>query len=436
MTYEETLAWMHTMPRAKEKPTLDRIRCLLALLGDPQKSLAGRFLHVTGTNGKGSVCAFLSRVLCRAGYRTGRFISPFIMEFTERMEIGGRRITRCEVAAYGDRLRAAADTMFAQRGERPIEFELVTAMGLLWFAERHCDLVVLEVGIGGAEDPTNVVVPLLSIITRVDFDHMELLGHTLSAIAEKKAGIIKAGAPCVLSAENGMEVRTVISARCETMHSPLHLTEPDAVTDVSAVPGRLSFSYRGIPYVLRLSGLYQLRNVLCALEALSLLPTLGYPVSPMDIREGLLETTFPARFEVLRASPMVILDGAHNASGIDALCENIRYYFGGKKLLVLCGMLRDKAPEEVLSPVFGLSQIAAAACIAPPTPRAMDAASLAAAYTAHGIPAQSYASISDALSVLETVQRETGAPILCFGSLYLAGDVRRYFGCMTEHGRT
>ncbi|MCQ2432261.1 MAG: bifunctional folylpolyglutamate synthase/dihydrofolate synthase, partial [Clostridia bacterium] len=319
MTYQETLAWMHTMPRTRTAPTLERIRVSLAMLGNPEKKLAGRFIHVTGTNGKGSFCAFTSSALQRAGYKTGRFISPFIMEIRERMEINGVPISEEEVITLGSRIRAAVERMTAETGLTPLEFELVTAMGLLWFAEQDCDLVVLEVGIGGMHDPTNVVVPLLSVIMRVDYDHTELLGDTLTAIAANKAGIIKENAPCVLYADNEPEVIETVRARCKETHSSLILPESAETGVIEAVPGRLVFSYRGEQYTLHLSGLYQLQNALCAIEVLRTLPILGYPVSGEDIRLGLGDATFPARFEVLKAQDTVILDGAHNGSGRHAM---------------------------------------------------------------------------------------------------------------------
>ena len=186
---------MHALPRVHRAPTMQRILYLLSAVGDPHTKLSGRFIHVTGTNGKGSTCAFLSSVLTHAGYRVGRFVSPFIMYFCERMEIDEKQIQRETVAALGSEIFDAVKRMEKETNETLLEFEIVTAMGLLWFARENCDLVVLEVGIGGRDDPTNVVTPLLSVITHVDLDHTELLGDTPAAIAEIKAAIDKEGAP-------------------------------------------------------------------------------------------------------------------------------------------------------------------------------------------------------------------------------------------------
>ena len=436
MTYAETLAWMHSMPRVRTAPTLSRMERLLALLGNPEKLLAGRFIHVTGTNGKGSVCAFLSTVLRRQGYRVGRFISPYIMEFRERMELDGVQITEEEVALLGEEIRACVNRFTQETGEIPLEFELVTLMGLLWFSRKNCDLVVMEVGIGGTYDATNVITPLLSVIMRVDYDHTELLGDTLAKIAEQKSGIIKSGAPCVLY-PNEQEVEAVVSARCHAVGSALVRPDTACLTLGDARPGRICFSYHGTDYILSLSGLYQVTNALTAIEALHLLPSLGYPVSEESIRAGLSETTFPARFEVLEDDPYLILDGAHNASGIAAMADNIRFYFPGRPLLYLCGMLCDKHPDAVLSAVLDPERVHFVACITPPTPRAMDGEVLAGIIRERGIAAGAFPDIPTALDALRKMQAEDfGAentpPILCFGSLYSAGDIRRACGHRME----
>ena len=430
MTYQETLRWLHSMPRTHTAPTLDRIRALLAMVGDPHKTLSGRFLHVTGTNGKGSACAFLSSALRRGGYRVGRFISPFIMEFRERMEIDGVQITEDEVCAIGEELRTVVNRYTSETGMTPLEFELVTVMGFLYFARHACDLVVLEVGIGGLYDPTNVVTPLLSLIMRVDYDHTELLGGTLTEIARQKAGIIKPGAPCVLYAENEPETADVIRARCAQCASPLIIPDLSRLSVGASRPGHLTFAYRGQDYTLSLSGIYQVRNALAAIEALHALPALGFPLDEEAITAGLAETTFPARFEVLNEDPPILLDGAHNRSGMDALAENIDFYYPTQPLYYLCGMLSDKHPEEALAPILR-SECRFCACITPPSPRAMAAEALCEIFRAHGIEAAAYPSIEEALDALHTMRirnSDTQAPVLCFGSLYSAGDVRRACG--------
>ncbi len=432
MTYEEVLSKLHALPRTHRAPTQRRIHALLAAMGDPHKALSGRFLHVTGTNGKGSTCAFLTSALAHAGYRVGRFVSPFIMDFCERMEIGGKQIPRETVSALGTRLFAAVKQMEDEEGELPLEFEIVTAMGLAWFASERCDLVVLEVGIGGKDDPTNVVTPLLSVITHIDLDHMELLGDSVEAIARVKSGIIKEGAPCVASAENPPEVQAVLRARCRETHSTLVIPTAEAAHITSAKPAELCFTYQNTPYILTLSGIYQVQNALCAIEALRLLPSLGYPITVDHIQMGLSSASFPARFEVLARDPYVILDGAHNASGIASLRQGIEAYFPNMPILCLCGMLCDKHPEIALNDILSYESISHVACVAPPSPRAMGENTLAVVFSEHGISAAPYQTVGDALDALLAEQKRTTAPILCFGSLYLAGAVRAYFGRMTE----
>lgn len=439
MTYQETLAWLHSMPRIHTAPTLERVRVLLSMVGNPQNALSGRFLHVTGTNGKGSACAFLTSALRIQGYRVGRFISPFIMEFRERMEIDGEQISEAEVCALGEELQLIVNRYTSETGQTPLEFELVTVMGLLYFARHACDLVVLEVGIGGAYDPTNIVTPLLSVIMRVDYDHTELLGDTLAAIAEQKAGIIKSGAPCVLYADNEPEVVDVIRRRCEETGSLLVIPDLDSLAIGDACPGKLSFSYRDLAYTLHLSGIYQVRNALTAIEALRLLPSLGYAMTEDAMVQGLSAAQFPARFEVLSQNPPILLDGAHNVSGMEALAENIDFYYPDRPLLYLCGMLRDKNPEEALAPILCAETVRFCACITPPSPRAMQAETLCEIFRAHGIEAVPYPTIEEALRVLTELRASMCGdadidvlPILCFGSLYSAGDIRRACGIFTE----
>lgn len=439
MTYQETLAWLHSMPRIHTAPTLERVRVLLSMVGNPQNVLSGRFLHVTGTNGKGSACAFLTSALRKQGYCVGRFISPFIMEFRERMEIDGVQISEEEVCALGEELQQVVNRYTSKTGQTPLEFELVTVMGLLFFARHACDFVVLEVGIGGTYDPTNIVTPLLSVIMRVDYDHTELLGDTLAEIAEQKAGIIKSGAPCVLYAENASEVVDVIRRRCAETGSSLVIPDLGSLTIGDAYPGKLSFTYRDLVYTLHLSGVYQVRNALTAIEALRLLPSLGYAMTEDSIVQGLSAAQFPARFEVLSQHPPILLDGAHNVSGIEALAENIDFYYPDRPLLYLCGMLRDKNPEEALAPILRAGTVRFCACITPPSPRAMQAETLCEIFRAHGIEALPYPTIEEALHALTELRASMcsdadidALPILCFGSLYSAGDVRRAFGIFTE----
>ena len=439
MTYQETLSWLHSMPRTHSAPTLERVRALLSMVGDPHKALSGRFLHVTGTNGKGSACAFLSSALRAQGYRVGRFISPFIMEFRERIEIDGVQISEDEVIAIGAELKAVVNRYTSETGQTPLEFELVTVMGFLYFARHGCDFVVLEVGIGGRYDPTNVVTPLLSVIMRVDYDHTELLGDTLAAIAQQKAGIIKPGAPCVLYCDNAPEVYDVIRRRCDETGSALVVPDAGAIAVGEARPGALPFSYRGLNCCLRLSGMYQVRNAVTAIEALRLLPSCGYAMDDDAIVRGLAAAVFPARFEVLSRTPPIILDGAHNRSGMDALAENVDVYYPGAPLFCLCGMLRDKQPEEALAPMLRPETVRFCACITPPTPRAMPAETLCGIFASHGIGAAAYPSVAAALEALCDLRRtlcpdaeEDTAPILCFGSLYATGDIRRACGLESE----
>ncbi len=494
LTYEETLEYLHSMPRTRRQPTLARIKRLMSYLGNPEKQLAGRFIHVTGTNGKGSVCAYTASVLKQAGFRTGRFTSPFINDFSERIEVDGVPIPHAEVAKMGEILKGAAERLYKDTWEWPIEFELVTCMGLMWFAWQKCDYVVLEVGIGGDTDPTNVVEPLISVITQIDYDHTELLGDTLEEIAEKKAGIIKPGAPCVICPPPGASVYKVIQDRCDAVGAPLYVTRDDEIRMHEMRPGFLSFKYDGRIYRTVMSGLYQPHNAICAIEVLHVMANMGIRITERAICRGMLNTRFPARFEVLSEDPLIILDGAHNANGLGALGRNLRHYFPDRPILVLCGMLADKNPEAALGALYDVTEIperyippkpilagdaaladssdvvaeapsdgvsakkrvrkwvsrpgarsyvfhkhpdtlgvdgeiriAYAACITPPSPRALPGTQLAELYRGRGIEADAYPDVETAIAALRAraaAEGEEKPPIICFGSLYFSGQVR------------
>ena len=284
-----------------------------------------------------------------------------------------------------------------------------------------------------------LLIPILSImmlINSIPSYGWGAKGHDIvAAIAEQKAGIIKPGAPCVLYADNESDVVEVIRQRCAETGSALVIPDTDALKLGEARPGCLHFSYRNCAYTLRLSGIYQVRNALTAIEALHLLPSLGYTMTEDAIERGLAAAQFPARFEVLSQNPPILLDGAHNRSGMDALAENIDFYYPDQPILYLCGMLRDKNPEDALAPILRADTTRFCACITPPSPRSMKAEDLCEIFRTRGIASAPYASIDAALDALKELRGDAESdllPILCFGSLYSAGDIRRACGIYNE----
>lgn len=337
MTYEEALSYVHSLKRFGAEPGLSRMRLLMERLGDPQKTLS--FLHIAGTNGKGSCTAMTAAVLHSAGYRTGMYISPYVVEFRERFQINGEWIPKEDFVRLVEWVRKE---VLALEGEGLLitEFEFNTALAFLWFAEERCDVVVLEVGLGGRFDATNVIpCPLVSVIMAISLDHTAILGGTVEKIAFEKAGIIKGG-KTVLYPLQDPETVAVIMEKCAETGSTLLFPNAASVEILSSGAEGSVFRWNGQEYCLGLAGRHQVYNAVTVLEALRAISG-QFPVSLRDIRKGLAEIRFPARFEILREKPLVVLDGAHNPQGIAALANALRIISNTPKIGII-GMLADK----------------------------------------------------------------------------------------------
>lgn len=420
MTYEEALSYIHSICWKGSKLGLDRTRELLGKLNDPQKEL--KFIHIAGTNGKGSTAAMLSSILEEAGYRVGLYTSPFINRFNERMQVNHQPIPDEELAALTEYVRPHADAM----ADSPTEFELITALAMVWFARQKCDIVVLEVGMGGELDSTNIIdVPEAAVIAAMGLDHVKELGPTMADIARAKAGIIKEGGR-VVSYGGNSEADEVIAAVCRARNASLCQPDFSAI-----VPGDFSlegqtFSYKGwrglrIPLV----GAYQMNNAAVVLETVEVLRQRGWSVSDEAVRQGLADTRWPARFEVLRRDPVFIVDGGHNPHGIRATAESLRRLFPGRKITFVTGVMADKDVEHILGLIVPLAD--QFFTVRPDNPRAMDAGELAARIEAMGAKATACASVQDGVD--RAIQAEGPHGVACaLGSLYMSGEVRSCFG--------
>lgn len=420
MTYEEALSYIHSICWKGSKLGLDRTRELLGKLNDPQKEL--KFIHIAGTNGKGSTAAMLSSILEEAGYRVGLYTSPFINRFNERMQVNHQPIPDEELAALTEYVRPYADAM----ADSPTEFELITALAMVWFARQKCDIVVLEVGMGGELDSTNIIdVPEAAVIAAMGLDHVKELGPTMADIARAKAGIIKEGGR-VVSYGGNPEADEVIAAVCRARNASLCQPDFSAI-----VPGDFSlegqtFSYKGwrglrIPLV----GAYQMNNAAVVLETVEVLRQRGWSVSDEAVRKGLADTRWPARFEVLRRDPVFIVDGGHNPHGIRATAESLRRLFPGRKITFVTGVMADKDVEHILGLIVPLAD--QFFTVRPDNPRAMDAGELAARIEAMGAKATACASVRDGVD--RAIQAEGPHGVACaLGSLYMSGEVRSCFG--------
>lgn len=444
MTYEETLEKIHSFNVFGSRLGLERMKKLLSLLGNPQEDL--RIIHVAGTNGKGSVCRFLYTVLTEAGYRTGAYFSPYLQRFTERIECGGKEISPEELTDCAAQAFEAAEQMVQEGFESPTEFELVTAIGLLHFQQKKADFVILEVGLGGRGDSTNICPhPQATAITSISRDHMDRLGNTLEAIAWDKAGILKKGAPAMVFVEDPGAF-AVIRDEAEKVGALLTDLTRSRITIHESGPRGTCFSVTLPPAAeqeqgrtfekvrISMAGRHQVNNAVCALSIAAVLQERGIAISEEAVYRGMERAVQPGRFEILSENPAVILDGAHNIAGVTALVDAVKEYFPGKKILLCTGMLADKEYTKMAQKLAELD--ADLITVTVPNPRSLSASALADVFRqlppyAAGRWITSVDSWEEAVSQMQQRSRDYDV-ILWAGSLYLIGGVR---GILTGEGK-
>lgn len=416
MTVEEALTYIHSVCWKGSIPGLSRTRELLSRIGNPEKKL--KFVHVAGTNGKGSTAAMLASILQHAGYRTGLYTSPYILRFHERMQVDGEQITDGELAEITEFVRPHAEAM----ADHPTEFELVSCIGFEYFKRRQCDIVVLEVGMGGELDSTNVIeTPEAAVITNIGLDHTEYLGDTLEKIAAAKAGIIKPGGTAVIY-RAAPSVEAVFADRCRQVGAQLVKADFDALRPrMHSLEGQV-FDAAGYPALyLPLLGEHQMRNAAVVLAAVDVLRQRGWRLSDVQVRRGLADVRWPGRFEVLRHSPLFLVDGGHNPQCIEALSRNIRDYLAGRPLTVLTGVLADKDYHCMYAGVAPF--VREYVTVTPDSPRALPAAELAKYLAGFGKPVTVCGTIEG--GVAEAIRRAgPDGVVLAYGSLYMVGPIR------------
>lgn len=415
MTYDEAIEYIHSVSNFFCKPGLERVRELCRGLGDPQREL--KFIHVGGTNGKGSFCAMTDSILRAQGYKVGLYTSPFVRVFNERMRVNGENIPNDTLARLTERAKAVADKM----ADRPTEFELITAIAFDYFREEKCDVVILEVGMGGRLDATNIIdSPLLSVITGISIDHTSFLGNTTSEIAAEKAGIIKQGCPTLWGGCDP-DAETVIAEKAKKMQSTLYKTAYNELKNLSLSLSGSRFNYKGYSALnLSMLGEYQPRNAATVLSAIEILSGV-LPVSEENVRIGLKNAKWPARFEIISQEPLIIFDGAHNAEGICAAVRSTKAYFDDESVIVISGVLRDKDYHKIASDIAKISH--RGFTITPDSPRALPARDYANVLTDYGCHSTPCESVTDAISQATSVAREENRAILILGSLYTYSEV-------------
>lgn len=375
MKYEEALEYMESLNRYGIVPGLGNITALCRSLGDPQKEL--KFVHIAGTNGKGSVLSYVSTILKCAGYRVGRYISPTIFDYRERIQVGERSITKKELVEGVMLLKEVCDGLVRDGLPHPTPFEVETALAFWYFKKMKCDIVVLETGMGGREDATNVITDTLAaVLASISMDHMKFLGSTLEAIAGEKAGILKEGCLAV-SMRQQPEAMRVIEEEALKKHCPLVIADGGLAKRVRYGLERQRFDYGGFKDLeISLAGTWQIDNAVLAVETIKALSGAGYPVSESALRRGLLEAKWPGRFTVLCKKPLFVADGAHNEDAARKLAQAVEFYFTNKRIIYIMGMLKDKEYEKVIGLTHGYAdQIIT---VTPPdNPRGMKAYDLA-----------------------------------------------------------
>ena len=418
MDFEESVKYITEYPRFKKNPSLDGIKALLSALGNPENRI--KTINVAGTNGKGSTVAMLASVLSTAGYKTGRYVSPFVLEFRERMMINGKMIGRKRLAKIMSTVREHADAL-REQGTVLNAFEVTTAAALLWFAEEECDVVVLEAGIGGRLDATNAVPePILQIITAVGLDHTAQLGSTVAEITAEKCGIMRPGCTLLTCPNQNAEAKAVMINKCAELEATFVMGSAGKGKIVAQSAEGTDLLVGKTELAIPFGGEHQINNALTVVSAVDILREKGFAISDEQLIEGIAAAKFPARFEVCSKDPLVILDGAHNPHAAAALASGIKKFLPEKRTL-LCGMMADKDCAGVMSTLAPLFERVIAVPVQ--SPRAIapkELAALAAPYCKSVFTAENAAQALDAaLAALKP-----GEALVVAGSLYLASELR------------
>ena len=420
MNYTEALEYIHGVSWTFCKLGLERIAELCERLGHPEKRL--KFIHVAGTNGKGSTSAMLDSILREAGYKVGLYTSPYIRFFNERMRINGESIADGELASLTEYIKPIADGM----EDSPTEFELITALAFEYFARNNCDIVVLEAGMGGRLDSTNIIdTSVLSIITGIALDHTAFLGDTVEKIAAEKAGIIKHGIP-VLYGGDDESASSIIYKRALDMGSEYSRVDYKKLNVKSFELSGSSFDFSEHKDLkIRLLGSYQPRNAAIAISAIDILRRSGFEISEENLKNGLAKAKWQGRFEILSKEPLIIFDGAHNPQGIAAAVESIKLYFKEQKACIVTGVLRDKDYTHIAKM---LSTVATRAfTFTPDSPRALNAEEYASTLNSAGLLAESSVTVFEALNKAKAYATEHNCPVICAGSLYAYAEIIKAF---------
>lgn len=429
MTFAQAMDYINSVSKRGSVLGLDTTRELLKRLGNPQDRL--KFVHIAGTNGKGSTLAYISTILTEAGYRTGRYISPVIDSYCEKIQIDGEFISTQAIAAITEVVKTACDDMVREGFDQPTVFEIETAMAFLYFLNENADIVVLETGMGGRDDSTNVITTTLcSVITSISLDHVGVIGNNLQEIAECKAGIIKENVPVVLYGQSSA-VEKAIKDRCSKTGSPLVITRPEAlVRKENSLYGQI-FDYGELKDLrTTLLGEHQLRNAAAAIETVNVLREKGFHITDEQIRAGIEQTRWSGRFEVVQARPLMIMDGAHNPDGAQSFVKAVQEYLTGYTIIFVMGVLKDKDYLQMIQLTNKLAD--AIITINPDNARALSDMELKEAIDrvkTRNIPVVAAGRIEAGVEIASQIALQLHhekTAIVVFGSLSFLGDLKKY----------
>lgn len=421
MNMTDVINLVNTNRGTGNKENLFRMRLLMKKIGDPQLDL--NFIHIAGTNGKGSTSAFLASILVESGIKTGVFTSPHLEKVNERIQIDKQTISDADFIRVTEQVAPLVEEVEEETGEKLYSFEILTAAALLYFAEKDCKLVILEAGIGGRLDATNIIeTPEVAIITSIGFDHMKLLGETKEEIAAEKAGIIKE-AGTVICPVISPEINKVIQAIASERSARLNVINHDDITQMIMTDKDSRFHYKQLTdLTIYLLGAHQVMNASLAIEAALELKERGYDIGVTQIRKGLSQTVWPGRMEKISQEPTVIIDGAHNPEGVAMLKQNVAQLFPTDRLVFVVGMMKDKAYMDMIEMILPLAETVYT--VSPDPYRGFDAEETAQLISQRGFQSKAFDSVKAVIGELKN-KRHQQDTIIVFGSLYLIGDMKK-----------
>ena len=419
MNEQEVMEYVEELKKYGVVPGLFNMEQLCEKLGNPQDQL--KFIHIAGTNGKGSVLSFCSEILKESGYRVGRYISPTIFEYRERIQVNGRPISKKALCRMMEQMKNLCEELVSEGKPHPTAFEVETAMAFWYFQEQKCDMIVLETGMGGRLDATNVIQnTVLEIFTSISLDHMGVLGKSLTEIAGEKAGIMKKGSAAV-ALKGADEVMAVLQDKAKQLSVPLVIADPAKAKGIRSSIEKQSFHYgKYRDLAITLAGTYQIENAVLAVQAMEELNEIGIPVKERAIYQGLLKAVWPGRFQVLARKPLFIADGAHNRDGAAKLTESIRFYFTNRRIIYIIGILRDKEQDEILKATCPLADHV----LTVPTPgeRGMSSYELACVASNYYKQVTAVDSVQEAVE-LALLMADKDTVVIAFGSLSYLGNL-------------